>query len=333
MSVTGPSVSLVVLTCNQERFVAEAVRAALAQTWSPLEVVVSDDCSTDRTFEVACEAVAGYRGAHRVVVNRNERNAGLAGHINRLMSSVLGEVVVVAAGDDVALPHRVERLASHLRDHPECFSVHSNMVTIDADGREQGPWIAPGTRPPECTFEGMIEQGVGVHGATQAWRRSLFEVFGPLDTRVVREDAAIPFRAALLGRVDYLDEVLVRYRRHASNLYRLRERMASATELRADWELHAEGAVGGFSTMRADILRLPEGHRGAAYLARVEARLRLAELELQYVTAASVPARARSLLRSIRCGAPARQVARWIAMQWFPRAYLGHVRRAKRASA
>jgi GT2 family glycosyltransferase len=45
-------VSFVVLAYNQQKFVAEAVRGALAQTYHPLEIVISDDCSTDGTFDV-----------------------------------------------------------------------------------------------------------------------------------------------------------------------------------------------------------------------------------------------------------------------------------------
>jgi glycosyltransferase involved in cell wall biosynthesis len=45
---------------NHERFIAEAVRGALSQTYSPLEIIISDDCSTDRTFEIIQSEVAGY---------------------------------------------------------------------------------------------------------------------------------------------------------------------------------------------------------------------------------------------------------------------------------
>ena len=52
-STERPLVSVLVLGFNQERFIRKAVEGAFAQTWKPLEIVLSDDCSTDRTFEIS----------------------------------------------------------------------------------------------------------------------------------------------------------------------------------------------------------------------------------------------------------------------------------------
>jgi glycosyltransferase involved in cell wall biosynthesis len=52
MSDDKPLLTLAMFAYNHERFIAEAVRGALRQTYSPLEIIISDDCSTDRTFEI-----------------------------------------------------------------------------------------------------------------------------------------------------------------------------------------------------------------------------------------------------------------------------------------
>src|SRR5580698_5008907 len=103
-----PLLTFAVCSYNQERFIREAVEAALAQTYSPLEIILSDDCSTDRTFEIMRELAAAYRGPHQVVLNRNPVNFGLGRHLNRMMELVHGEFFVAAAGDDVSLPARTE---------------------------------------------------------------------------------------------------------------------------------------------------------------------------------------------------------------------------------
>ena len=58
-----PLVSFVVLCYNQESFIREAFNSALLQTYSPLEIIVSDDCSTDGTFDVV-QQMANDRGAY-----------------------------------------------------------------------------------------------------------------------------------------------------------------------------------------------------------------------------------------------------------------------------
>src|SRR5918997_5688988 len=103
-----PLVTFMMFAYNHERFVREAVRGALAQTYSPLQIVISDDCSQDRTFEIIEEEVAGYEGPHQVLLNRNSRNLGLGGHVNRVMELAQGKLIVAAAGDDVSLPTRTE---------------------------------------------------------------------------------------------------------------------------------------------------------------------------------------------------------------------------------
>src|SRR5689334_14047932 len=84
-SATKPLLTFAVAGFNQEPFVEEAVKAAFAQTYSPLEIILSDDCSKDRTFEIMREMAASYRGPHRVVLNRNPVQRSIGGHLNRLV--------------------------------------------------------------------------------------------------------------------------------------------------------------------------------------------------------------------------------------------------------
>ena len=66
-STEGPLVSFCVKCYNQERYIGEALEGAFAQTYRPLEIVISDDASTDRSWEIITEAVAKSR--HRPDAN------------------------------------------------------------------------------------------------------------------------------------------------------------------------------------------------------------------------------------------------------------------------
>ncbi len=57
-------VTFALFSYNQERFIREALRGALAQTYSPLQIVISDDCSQDRTFKIIQEQAAGSGQRH-----------------------------------------------------------------------------------------------------------------------------------------------------------------------------------------------------------------------------------------------------------------------------
>lgn len=76
----------------------DAIAGALRQTYSPLEIVVLDGASSDRTF------AATYRGPHRIVLKRNPRNFGRGAHFNRLVELSTSELIFISAGDDISLP-------------------------------------------------------------------------------------------------------------------------------------------------------------------------------------------------------------------------------------
>src|SRR4249919_1275211 len=95
-----PLLTLVVASFNQEKYIEQAVRSALAQTYSPLEIIISDDCSRDRTFVIASEITSIYKGPHKIRLNRNLTNLGIGGHVNRIMELCHGQLVIASAGDD-----------------------------------------------------------------------------------------------------------------------------------------------------------------------------------------------------------------------------------------
>src|SRR5947209_4528615 len=107
-SAQKPLLTFGVAAFNQEPFVEEAVQAAFAQTYSPLEIILSDDASKDRSFEIMSELAAGYKGPHRIILNRNPVTRCIGGHINRIMEISRGELLLAAAGDDISLPQRAD---------------------------------------------------------------------------------------------------------------------------------------------------------------------------------------------------------------------------------
>src|SRR5688572_21544439 len=103
-----PLLSLIVSCYNQEPFIQEALAGAFSQTYSPLEIIISDDCSGDRTFEIAEQMAREYKGPHTIRLNRNAKNLGIGGNVNRATELCRGELILLADGDDVSLPNRTE---------------------------------------------------------------------------------------------------------------------------------------------------------------------------------------------------------------------------------
>ena len=208
-----PLVTVLLLAYQQQATIEQAIDAALRQTYSPLEIVISDDASTDSTWAAIERTVAGYTGPHRLVLNRNPHNLGIGAHLNRMVALSQGELLFVAAGDDVSLPQRCERvvdawlaaarapdlISCSLLDLDDAGRTHGTIVPTDLSSyRNAADWLA---RPPH------------VVGAAQAWTRRVFERFGPLPTGAVAEDLLMVFRAIISGGAITLAEPLVQYRR------------------------------------------------------------------------------------------------------------------------
>lgn len=217
-----PLVTMSVAGYRHERYVREAVAGVLSQTYSPLEVILSDDCSSDRTFAIMEEMAAGYRGPHQIRLNRNERNLGTSGHLSKLLSMTRGEIRIGSASDDISDPRRVEKIVEVFRQNPRAQCVWSNAQIIDGEGREIRLFA-------EAAFRGNGDEGPRpvtttvrtpwVLGATSAYRMSVWKFFGPLMEGIAQEDLAMAWRCRLIGDICYIPEPLVKYRQHGANLF------------------------------------------------------------------------------------------------------------------
>jgi len=271
-----PLVTFALFAYNQEHYIREAVEGALSQTYSPLEIILSDDCSTDGTFAIMEEMVASYHGPHEVILNRNEGNLGIAGHANRVMEMSSGEWIVFAAGDDISLPSRVSTTLRVAEQHPDAYSVMLG-VTVLGEGRSAPMVLERVTR-----FTDTLRRGNGVTvGASHACRRESYSMFGPIPEGVW-EDTTLGFRSGLLGTIVSSGEVGVRYRLHAESitssqilghfgLPQVRRELAIATCMKRDLELALQkGWVDGESASFGMFLlgRLMETDRGLLAIAK-----------------------------------------------------------------
>lgn len=209
--VEPATVTLFLLTYNQEEYVREAVRAALAQDFSPLEIILSDDCSTDGTFEIMREEVEAYDGPHTVRLNRNPENLGITEHLNLSFRMATGELVVFAAGDDISRSDRVtlfHRAFEDGRPPMICSDVQTISLTGEEKGGPYGPTVDLSTLSWRSTRTGIE----GILGAACAWSAEVFRVFGPIEETVAYEDQVMISRALMIGSIVRIVEPTVWYR-------------------------------------------------------------------------------------------------------------------------
>ncbi len=206
-----PLVTFIIVAFNQESYICEAIDGALAQTYAPLEILISDDCSTDHTYDLISQKVAEYAGPHKVQVIRNEKNLGLALHLNAVLFRARGEIITWAAGDDIALPQRTETFVSKIRDQEDIVAAHSAVLEID----EAGTPLRIRKHSDEVRYIAManvLENGISIVTQSCAFHRSLLDRFGPFTDQLTNEGKAMAFRVAATGRIRYVETPLTKYR-------------------------------------------------------------------------------------------------------------------------
>ncbi len=216
-----PSVSIVFICYNQERFVREALLGALNQDLPTYELVIADDASPDGTVSVIESVLASNPRPHiSIKFFKHDKNLGLVNNFNFATSAATGDIHVMMAGDDVSYPARARVMAEAFAGNPRIKAVNCATRLIDGEG-------VPLSTPPPFQPSQIFEYGRGrnhiyanapVTGASATYHRSVRDTFGPLSPHAGAEDADSFFRALLLGCVLFHGEVLVDYRMHGANV-------------------------------------------------------------------------------------------------------------------
>jgi glycosyltransferase involved in cell wall biosynthesis len=212
-------VTFALMCHDQKPFIREAVKAAFAQDYQPLEILISDDHSTDGTFDIVQEEVGKYQGPHTVRVVRHPKNIGFENWF-RTAEAARGEFVVGAHGDDVSCPERTRCLvetwqktgASLLGSNAEIIDADSRVVGLVHDAGDEAGWLIAA----HIAKRGYDSR---MNGATLAWRPEVFRRFAPLTAPRLGAayDHVLPFRAALLNGTYYTPQKIVRWRVHGKN--------------------------------------------------------------------------------------------------------------------
>lgn len=214
---TNKLISYCLLSYNQEEFIEEAIQGALDQTYSNLEIIISDDASTDLTFEIIKSVVEGYRGSHKIILNQNERNLGIGAHFSKVCKTIAkGDYIITAAGDDISKLEHV-KIAAKLMDSENVVMIDFNGEIIDnktsiIGQRDLNYYKKKFTIKDYLKFNTIQSFAPG-----RIIKKELFQKFNLISSNCPTEDSVTVLRSLLLGGFLRVNEALVLYRKHDSN--------------------------------------------------------------------------------------------------------------------
>ena len=218
---TAPLISVGLPAYNSERYLAEAIDCVLAQTHDNLEVIISDNASTDGTRGI-CE---GYTERDpRVRYVREAENRGAAYNFQRVLDLARGRYFRWMAADDLCAPELLQRCLAVLDRRPEVVMAYPKADFIAGDGQHifgsddvypPAPWPADVTARVRRAWEAIFHDGtmamVALFGLARVDDLRAGRAFG----NYRGADCTVVTELALRGPIVELPETLASFRRHA----------------------------------------------------------------------------------------------------------------------
>ncbi|MGH9309174.1 MAG: glycosyltransferase [Vicinamibacterales bacterium] len=210
MTASSRPVASIVIPCyNQGRFLGDAVRSALQQTYPAIEVIVVDDGSTDGTAAVA-ETFASARLIR-------EQNQGAAAARNAGLRESRGDYLIFLDADDRLLPHAVATGIEYLAARPDRAFVTGHVRLIDEDGSPAGtPPQEHGDNPDY--IELLRSNYIWTPGVV-VYRRSVFDAVSPFESGAGGSaDFELNVRIARRFAIGCHHQIILEHRRHGANM-------------------------------------------------------------------------------------------------------------------
>jgi len=223
-------VSVLMITYNHEKFIAQAIDSALMQQVNfDYEIVIGEDCSTDKTREILVDYQKKYPDKIRLLLH--EKNLGGGGLYNELVvqKACQGEYIAWLEGDDYwTSPHKLQMQVDFLEKHPDCVSCFHPYLDVYENGSQEPEICKPAlaaSKKSIFTCEELLEHQGLLDG-------NIIHLNSMVSRNISRddlpewyyqcsgaEDWAHSILTAQQGNIGYIDEVMAIYRIHGGGIY------------------------------------------------------------------------------------------------------------------
>lgn len=209
---SAPLVSVVLISFNGEKYIEKQVRSILEQSYQNIELIISDDGSSDKTLE----KLEQFKCDPRLRVISNNGPSGIHGNLTNGLRSAGGSYIAISDQDDIWLSEKIETLMNGIRD---CSAIFSDSALIDPEDVEIYPsLIAKITRKPisigRCYAKILIDNCVSGHALL--FHRELLDCIIPFRD-IPMYDQQVALVATMYRGLNFESRRLVLHRQHSEN--------------------------------------------------------------------------------------------------------------------
>jgi glycosyltransferase involved in cell wall biosynthesis len=223
MPVNNPLVSIIVITYNSAKYVLETLESTKAQTYKNIELIITDDCSTDNTIELCTrwieENQVRFARARLILSNIN---TGVAPNCNRGLKEATGQWVKFIAGDDILTDECIYHFVNYTKINPQAYFIFGSVIPFSNDTRYK-PYLVPQkvfSLTAKQQHKLLLKKGCFVPAAGNFMKIDIINACSGFDERFpMCEDYPFWLKVTGLGyKLHFYNFNCVKYRIHSENL-------------------------------------------------------------------------------------------------------------------
>lgn len=213
-------ISLGILVYNHEKFIIQCLKSVFCLDYSNLEIVISDDASTDNSCQIIEAFIKENTTKHHVVFNQNTINMGLAANFNKAFGELAtGDFLVTLGGDDAIKEDYLGTAISYFMNDSQLMMLDFNADIMDEHGHITSASTSLGYDIMYCDLDNYLAlDSIPSFAPGRMLRKNLIKQFEKIQRNCPTEDSVLVLRALLLGKFARLNKDVILYRKHANNI-------------------------------------------------------------------------------------------------------------------
>lgn len=212
-------ISVCIATYNGEKYIKKQLESILSQLADSDEVIISDDGSTDNTLRVINQLnddrIKVYHNKKDIIQGRSKSFFFASANFESAIKRAKGDYIFLSDQDDIWVENKVDKMIEVLKEQ-DCVMAVSNFSVMDENGV-----ITKKAYFCKKPFENNIIYNIvkmPFYGCCIVFKKEILEIALPFPKRLILHDNWLAFIAISVGKVIYIDEPLILYRRHLNNV-------------------------------------------------------------------------------------------------------------------
>ena len=223
-----PLVTILMPAYNHESFVKEAIESLIQQEYKNIELIITNDGSTDDTHERILELSDECRSRFTNFKYINRPNKGLIKTLKEMEKLINGKYLSILYSDDIYTPNRIKNQVNALENNKEYALCYGNMVGIDENSNVVKEYKKKYAKSGNVFNELLVRNFIPA--PTVMMRTDIFKIVGGYDVNFDYDDYPLWLKIAHKHKILYLNEDFVYYRTHGNNVSSNMVRTLSFTE-------------------------------------------------------------------------------------------------------